>query len=247
MTMKSMPSEPCAQFSSRTSMPLCFRRAPMASYDFSSMLFPMAVCLLVLGPTSSWRALWCGWRLRESGSVRGKAKRGWARVFRGAPCARRKSFRGPCARVTVVESSLPRRDGVGRARRLPVGFRQRDCYEVLCVWASLGAWKRSCALADCCLPRWATGCSRGCRTMCRGYAHEVPGCFVSSWRARCDTWRSGLAITLYLVAGCEGHSAATLIVSTGGLPMRLSSPSGSEQGELYRQRIKKIASVHVQK
>lgn len=32
-------------------MPLWLRYAPMASYDLSSMLFPMVVCLLVLGTT----------------------------------------------------------------------------------------------------------------------------------------------------------------------------------------------------
>ena len=31
-------------------MPLCLRYARIASCDLSSMLFPMAVCLLVLGP-----------------------------------------------------------------------------------------------------------------------------------------------------------------------------------------------------
>ena len=31
-------------------------------------------------------------------------------------------FRGPCAEATVGESSLPRRDGVGRARRPPMGM-----------------------------------------------------------------------------------------------------------------------------
>lgn len=50
MAMKSMLSGPCAQPSSRTSMPLCLRYARIASCDLSSMLFPMAVCLLVLGP-----------------------------------------------------------------------------------------------------------------------------------------------------------------------------------------------------
>lgn len=50
MAMKPMPSEPWAQPSSRTSMPLCSRYARIASCDLSSMLFPMAVCPLVLGP-----------------------------------------------------------------------------------------------------------------------------------------------------------------------------------------------------
>ena len=48
--MKSMLSEPCAQPSSRTSMSLCLRYAQIASCDLLSMLFPIAVCLLVLGP-----------------------------------------------------------------------------------------------------------------------------------------------------------------------------------------------------
>ena len=55
MTMKSMPFEPCAQFSSRTSMSLCFRFALITSCDLSSMLFLMAVCLLVLGDSISRR------------------------------------------------------------------------------------------------------------------------------------------------------------------------------------------------
>lgn len=50
MAMRSMPSDPCAQLSSRTSMPLCSRYVRIASCDLSSMLFPMAVCLLVSGP-----------------------------------------------------------------------------------------------------------------------------------------------------------------------------------------------------
>ena len=49
MTMNSMPSEPCVQFSSRTSMPLCLRFALITSCDLSSMLFLMAVCLPRVG------------------------------------------------------------------------------------------------------------------------------------------------------------------------------------------------------
>lgn len=45
MAMKSMLPEPCAQPSFRTSMPLCFEYALIASCDLSSMPFPMAVCL----------------------------------------------------------------------------------------------------------------------------------------------------------------------------------------------------------
>ena len=45
MAMKSMLPEPCAQPSFRTSMPLCFEYALIASCDLSSMPFPMVVCL----------------------------------------------------------------------------------------------------------------------------------------------------------------------------------------------------------
>ncbi len=44
MAMESMLPDPCAQPSSRTSMPLCFEYALVASCGLSSMPFPMAVC-----------------------------------------------------------------------------------------------------------------------------------------------------------------------------------------------------------
>ncbi len=68
----------CAQFSSSTSRPLCFRHAWIASCDLSSILFPMAVCLLVLVPATFGAP--CGVDgARGKAAVQGvKAKRGCA-------------------------------------------------------------------------------------------------------------------------------------------------------------------------
>lgn len=134
-------SEPCAQPSSRTSMPLCFRYARIASCDLSSMLFPMAICLLVLGPAPLARLVV---RMAPAGKrqCKGGSKTRMHLSFPGAPRASRKSFCGPCARATVGESSLPRRDGVGRARGgCPWECGDGACCEVLrtCV---PGVWWR---------------------------------------------------------------------------------------------------------
>lgn len=93
MAMKSMLSDPCAQPSFRTSMPLCFKYERIASCDLSSMLFPWLSASSCWGPPS-WRALWCGWRLRESGSARGKSETRMRPSFpRGALCLSEKFSR----------------------------------------------------------------------------------------------------------------------------------------------------------
>ena len=91
MAMKSMLSDPYAQPSFRTSMPLCFKYERIASCDLSSMLFPWLSASSCWGPPP-WRALWCGWCLRKSGSARGKSEPQVSLRFLRCACGSRKSF-----------------------------------------------------------------------------------------------------------------------------------------------------------
>lgn len=65
---------------------------------------------------------------------------------------------------------------------------------------------------------------------------RCPGRFVRRGVSAGCVEASASAMTLCLVAGWEGCSANTLTVSTGGLSMRLSLPSGSGQGRLQTRR-----------
>lgn len=96
------------------------------------------------------------------------------------------------------------------------------------------------SLAGCGRLRRAAECSSGRRAVRGGHAREAPGALRDV--VACLPWRveaSAFVAPLCPVAGWEGCSATTLIVSSGGWPMRLSLPSTSGEGVLVRQHIKK--------
>lgn len=172
MAMKSMLSEPCAQSSSRTSMPLCLRYARIASCDLSSMLFPMAVCLLVSGPAPL--ACLAG-RMAPAGeaAAQGRKRNADAPEFsEGRPVPIGKAF-AALARGRP-RASLRSQGGTGWGVR---GGCPWECGDGVasrrCMPVCRGVWRRRCALAGCCQFRWATGCLRGCSVMRGGHAHEV--------------------------------------------------------------------------
>ena len=103
--IKSMLSEPCAQPSSRTSMPLCFRYVRITSCDLSLMFFPWMSASSCWG-SPPWRALWCGWRLQKSGSARDKSKTRKRLSFPRDACGSRKSF-AALVRTRLWASLLP--------------------------------------------------------------------------------------------------------------------------------------------
>ena len=187
MAMKSMLSEPCAQPSSRASMPLCFRYARIASCDLSSMLFPMAVCLLVLAPAPLCAP--CG----ADGScgkaaVQGKKRNADALEFsEGCPLCLSEKFSRPLRASDRGRAFAPkaRRGGVCREalRARALG----RVVEVRSRWPAAGgfAGRRSARLG-------AVQCATAMPMRC-------PGCFVPSWRARWGVW--GLGVRHGVVSG----------------------------------------------
>lgn len=109
------------------------------------------------------------------------------------------------------------------------------CCEVLCAWALLGrlaeelrvGWLLPASLCDGvlvwppCNVRWP--CPWGARA-----PRAVAECPLVGWWPRHPSWhRAWWRVE---------KAAPTLIVSTGGLPMRLSLPSGSGRGGLQAKR-----------
>lgn len=169
-------------------MPLCSRYVRIASCDLSSMLFPMAVCLLVSGPAPLARLVV---RMAPAGEAAAQGRKrnadapefsegcfvplgkAFAALARGRP---RASLRSQGGTGWGVRGGCPWECGDEvAAKRCISGY-------------DWGVWRGSGVLAGCWRLRWTAGRFRGCWSMCGGHAYEVCGVLRAIVACRCGAW-----------------------------------------------------------